>query len=155
MYLVLDPSQVKSEYILTHAPIKNTAMENSDFIRILYSDGVVALNGLHARARLHISRVEQYFNKYKCTIDVPRSSSGIRELAHLEDAVLKQSGVRNKNPVRRIADQLRLGSFKLFSDNPGAPGSQRQSIYVLKMSGVWETAREYGVTHKFMEIALS
>ena len=65
MYLVLDPSQLKSEYVLSHAPIKNTVMENSDFIRILYSDGVVALNGLHSRARLHTSRVEQYFNKYK------------------------------------------------------------------------------------------
>jgi len=154
MYLVLEPGQVRSEYILTQSPIKNTVMENSDFIRIIYSDGVVALNGLHVRARLHTSRVEQYFNKYKCTIDVTRSDKAINELSRLEDAVLRQSGVVNKTPVRRIANQLRLGSFKLFSDDQGGPGPRRQSIYVLKMSGVWETAEEYGVTHKFMEIVV-
>ena len=153
MYLVLEPGQIKSEYILTHAPIKNTVMEDSDFIRLIYSDGVMALNGLHVRARLFTSRVEQYFNKYKCTIDVHRSDTAIKELSRLEDAVLRQSGVINKTPVRRIANQLRLGSFKLFSDDHGRSGCSRQSIYVLKMSGVWETAEQYGVTHKFMEIS--
>ena len=149
---MLNASEVKGYYILTQAPVKNTVMDQSNFIRLLYSDGVVALNGVHVRARLHASRVEQYFNKYKCIIDVDKSASGISELVELERLVLEQSGVRDKTPVYRIADQLRQGAFKLFSDNPEADCDRRKCVYVLKMSGVWETDVEYGVTYKFMEV---
>ena len=148
----MDAQEVRGEYILTQPPVKNTVMEQSNFIRLLYSDGVVALNGLHIRARLHAARVEQYFNKYKCLVDVEKSEAGIAELVALERLVLLQSGPRGKTPVYRIADQLRLGAFKLFSDSPEACCDRRKCIYVLKMSGVWETDAEYGVTYKFMEV---
>jgi hypothetical protein len=155
MYLVLEPDQVKRQYILMHAPVKNTVMDNSNFIRILYSDGVVSLNGLHVRARLHTARVERYFNKYKCTIDTARSARDIAILGHLEQQVLEQAGIRGKTAVKRISDQLRQGSFKLFSENPHDGRTRQPSVYILKMSGVWETEHEYGVTHKFMEVRSS
>ena len=44
---MLNASEVKGYYILTQAPVKNTVMDQSNFIRLLYSDGVVALNGVH------------------------------------------------------------------------------------------------------------
>ena len=74
MYLVLEPEQVRAQYILTHAPVRNTVMPDSNFIRLVYSDSVVALNGLHIMARLHAQRIEQYFNKYRCTLDVGKSA---------------------------------------------------------------------------------
>lgn len=152
MYLVLDPKHVKREYVLTHTPVNNTVMENSNFIRLLYSDGVVALNGIHVRAKLWPSRIESYFNKYKCTINVEKCREDINELIRLEEMVLEQADIQGKRAVKRIGDQLRQGSFKLFSDATFPSGDRNTCVYILKMSGLWETETEYGVTHKFMEI---
>tara|TARA_Y100000389_G_C17310332_1_gene437645 strand:+ start:282 stop:746 length:465 start_codon:yes stop_codon:yes gene_type:complete len=152
MYLVLEPEQVKAQYILTHAPVRNTVMHDSDFIRLLYSDGVIALNGLHVRARLRALRVEQYFNKFRCTLDIARSAREVQTISSLEQMVLEQAGIRNKRAVKRITEQLQQGSFKLFSESARSRHRSGSPVFVLKMSGIWETAEEYGVTYKFMEV---
>tara|TARA_Y100000748_G_scaffold199148_1_gene166912 strand:+ start:177 stop:590 length:414 start_codon:yes stop_codon:yes gene_type:complete len=127
-------------------------MADSDFIRIVYSDGVVSLNGLHLRTRLFVSKTEQYFNKYKCTLDIHRSAKAIEELASAEALVLRSAGIQGKTPVHKIAEQLQKGAFKLFADI-GRP-SDRPGLrtFLLKMSGVWETGTEFGVTHKFLHV---
>ena len=152
MYLITDAKDVRPEYIMTLAPVKNTVMEQSNFIRLLYSDAVVSLSGLHVRARLYASKVEQYFNKYKCVVDLEKSAAGIKELVALEKLVLAQACLRDKKPVQKIAEQLRMGTFKLFSDETDALDGSRRGIYILKISGIWVTESEYGVTYKFMEL---
>ena len=152
MYIVTNAEDVRPEYIMTLAPVKNTVMEQSNFIRLLYSDAVIALSGLHVRARLYASKVEQYFNKYRCIVDVDKSAAGIKELVALERLVLVQASIQDRKPVHKIADQLRMGTFKLFSDETETPKGGRKCIYILKMSGIWVTDSEYGVTYKFMEL---
>ena len=154
MYLVLEPRQIRAEHIMTQPSVRNTVMTNSNFIRLVYSDGVMALNGIHVIARLHPLRIEQYFNKYKCTIDLKKSAREAQAISTLEQMVLDQAGIRGKVPVKRITEQLQQGHFKLFSEAHRSPhsASRAQHVLVLKMSGIWETATEYGVTHKFIEL---
>lgn len=155
MYLVLEPDQVRAQYILTHPPVRNTVMPDSDFIRLVYSDSVVALNGLHVLVRLYPQRIEQYFNKYRCTLDMGKSAREVQTISSLEQMVLDQAGVRGKTPVKRITEQLQQGHFKLFAEPTKSRRTGRPPVFVLKMSGIWETADEYGVTHKFMEVSSS
>ncbi len=152
MYLVLEPEQVRPEYVLTHAPVRNTVMADSNFIRLLYSDGVMSLNGIHVKARLCPRRIEQYFNKFRCTLDVAKSAREVQTISSLEQMVLDQAGIRGKRPVKRITEQLQQGYFKLFSETGLSERRQRPLVFILKMSGIWETGGEYGVTHKFMEV---
>jgi len=153
MYLVLDPKQIGPEHIMTQPSVRNTVMSDSDFIRLVYSDGVMALNGIHVMARLHPQRIEQYFNKYRCTIDLKKSAREAQAISSLEQMVLDQAGILNKRPVKRITEQLQQGHFKLFSEVHSTT-SARDTVpmLVLKMSGIWETEEEYGVTHKFIEL---
>ena len=152
MYLVLDANQITPEHILTQAAVRNTVMPDSNFIRIVYSDGVMALNGIHVRARLRVRRIEQYFNKYRCTIDLDKSAREIQTISSLEQMVLDQAGVQGKRPVKRITEQLQQGYFKLFTEPARGVPRDDGPVFVLKMSGIWETSEEFGVTHKFMEI---
>ena len=152
MYLVLEPDQVRAQYVLTHPPVRNTVMPDSNFIRLIYSDGVMALNGLHIIAKLYPLRIEQYFNKYKCTLDVAKSAREVQTISSLEQMVLDQAGVKGKTPVKRITEQLQQGHFKLFSEPMRTRSKRSPPTFVLKMSGVWGTAEEFGVTHKFMEV---
>ena len=67
----------------------------------------------------------------------------------IEKRILQNVGIKNKRASYRIDDQLSSGSIKLFTDNmEKSLGNQ----YIFKISGIWETGTDYGVTYKFMNI---
>ena len=46
-------------------PIKNTVINDSDFVRIIYSNDEVVLNGVYLYVYLANISLESYYNKYK------------------------------------------------------------------------------------------
>ena len=67
----------------------------------------------------------------------------------IEKKILQKVGIKNKKASYRIEDQLASGNIKLFTDNlEKSLGNQ----YIFKISGIWETETDYGVTYKFMNI---
>jgi hypothetical protein len=147
MYLVLDPAQFDRDHIFFQPPVKNTVMDRSDFVRIIYSDSLIALNGVCVAAFLPTLSRERYFNKVKCGLDRSVTGKVVAELCQLEVAILSRYEPPGKSPVYRIADQLGSGFIKLFTD---APPADLSDMYILKLSGIWETEGQYGLTHKFM-----
>lgn len=147
MNVVLDVSQFDETCTHFQKPVRNTVMDNSDFIRLVYSTGLFSLNGLLLRFTLKGARTERYFAKHKCVFPVRENRSVVDAIVAVEDAVLRRSGVANKVQVRKISEQLVGGAIKLFVvDKPG----RAVNDFVLKVSGVWETESEYGVTFKFV-----
>ena len=71
----------------------------------------------------------------------------VEQIIRIERQILGCYASQTKLPVFRIAEQLRTGTIKLFSD---AVPSNQNSTYILKLSGVWETGNQYGLTHKFI-----
>jgi hypothetical protein len=113
----------------------------------VYSTGLFSLNGLLVRFTLKGARTERYFAKHKCAFPIPDNRATIDALMAVEDAILRKSGVAGKRQVHKIREQLTSGAIKLFVvDKPGRVASD----FILKVSGVWETENEYGVTFKFV-----
>ena len=73
----------------------------------------------------------------------------IHRLLMLEDCILKKVNIRNKVAVHKLAEQLKNGNIKFFSDSLEKIDT---SNYVLKISGVWETTENYGITYKFLKL---
>ena len=65
MNLVLHFNQYRNEYIFFSDSIKNTVIENSNFIRIYYSTNLFTLNGIFILVPFSSIRIEGYFNKFK------------------------------------------------------------------------------------------
>jgi hypothetical protein len=62
---------------------------------------------------------------------------------------LKKINIKNKFAQNKIYDQLKNGNIKIFSDvNP----KTYMNTFLLKISGIWETETQYGVTYKFSKI---
>ena len=47
-------------------PITNTVMEDANFVRILYSNELITINGIFIKINLKINNVEAYYNKTSC-----------------------------------------------------------------------------------------
>ena len=123
-------------------------MDNSNFIRILYSTDYFTLNGLYVKFCLHGINIEKFFNKYKCNFDQNLNKNYINKLIYIENTVI-QTINNNKIPQYRIKDQLHSGYIKTFMNNME---SKNIKHFILKISGIWETESECGLTFKFLEI---
>ena len=65
----------------------------------------------------------------------------------IEEELLKKYN-SNKIVSYKIYDQIKCGYIKLFMD----VGNKSQISFVLKISGIWETQYNYGLTYKFLNV---
>jgi hypothetical protein len=146
MNIVTTMEQFNEHTLFFCEPIKNTIMEDANFIRIVYATDRMMLNGVYLLFTLNNSFCEKYFNKYKCIFNTVQHQELINQIKQIEEDVLKKCNIKHKIPQFKIYEQLLAGNIKLFNDIERNP----ENLFVLKIAGVWETSRHYGLTFKFM-----
>ena len=147
MNLVKTINQYDNKNLFFCEPIKNNIMADGSFIRILYSTPNVALNGIYLLVNLHDIACDKYYNKYKCSFNFSNNKDIIDNLKTVEEEILKKHRT-TKIPLYKIYEQLKSGYIKIFSD----VGNVQQCSFILKISGIWETPQNYGLTYKFVKI---
>ena len=149
MNLIININQYDNNCVFFCEPIKNNIMNDGYFIRIIYSTPDFALNGITLLIHLNDVYCEKYYNKYKCTFNVSAHRNIIEQIKAIEEKLLKSSNIKCKVPQYKIYEQLKNGNIKIFSDNIE---KMNNNLFMLKISGIWETETQYGVTYKFMKI---
>ena len=140
--------QYNENYIYFCEPIKNNIMNNGNFIRIIYSSPLFILNGIYLIIPITNFTVEKYYNKYKCIFDTNLYKELIDKLRYIEDSILNKIDIKGKIAKYKIYEQLINGHIKIFYEN----SEKMNNIFLLKISGIWETDKEYGITYKFSKV---
>ena len=153
MNLVKNIEQYKLDNIYFCEPIKNNVMTGGNFIRILSSTSNIILNGILLNISINNVLIEKYYNKYKCSFDVNNYKDLINNLRNIEYDILNKYNIimktdKNKFPQYKIYDQIKNGNFKIFSENI----DKVNNIFLLKISGIWETETCFGLTYKFIRL---
>lgn len=147
MNLVKTINQYDDKSLFFCEPIKNNIMNEGNFIRILYSTHNLVLNGIYLLVNLNDIVCEKYYNKYKCSFNILNHKDVIDSLKIIEEEILKKYK-SYKNPSYKIYEQIKCGYIKIFSDI----GNRQSFSFILKISGIWETQHNYGLTYKFIKI---
>ena len=150
MYIVLELDDLNINNIFYQEKVKNTVMDNSNFLRIIYSNEIFILNGIFVRFNINLQTVEKSFNKYKCLFDIRLHSDIVSKISTIEKKILERHISSNKIPVYRISEQLNNGFLKIFNEAE----CLEKNEFVLKVYGIWENEFEYGLTYKFINIPL-
>ena len=129
-------------------PIKNNIMSDGNFIRILYSTPCIVLNGIYLLIQLNDVTLEKYYNKYKCNFNIAAHNELIESVKIIEENILKRISFTNKQPQFKVYEQIKNGNIKIFGDFV----SKQNNLFILKISGIWETQQNYGLTYKFIKI---
>ena len=149
---------VNLKHLYFSDPIQNSIIHDSYFIRMNYSDNDVSLTGLIFPVKLSFITVSKSFNKNIITYDLHSNKEVISNICQLEKLILEKynnylNSTTNsstlKNPVYNLSTQLKSCSIKLFSD---IDKRRQECNIILKISGIWENIREYGITFKFMDL---
>lgn len=146
MNIVKRIDQYDEKKIFLCEPIKNNVMNEGNFIRILYSTHNLVFNGIYLLITLNDITCEKYYTKYKCGFNILLHKEIIDNIKNIEENLLKKSEISNKLPQFKIYEQLKNGNIKIFNDI----GNNSVYSFVLKISGIWETNNNYGLTYKFI-----
>jgi hypothetical protein len=129
-------------------PIKNNIMNDGNFIRIIYSTHNLVLNGIYLLVIFNDIICEKYYTKFRCIFTASLHKDIIDNLKIIEEDLLKKSEITNKIPQFKIYEQIKNGNIKIFND----VGNKSVCPFILKISGIWETQYNYGLTYKFIKI---
>lgn len=135
--------------IFYNEKVNNTVIENSYFIRINYSNELFTLTGLFLKINLNINDIEKYFNKFKYSYTLTLNRDIIDKLIKFEEDLLNIKELNNLKKNYKLKDQMLSMNIRTFeSINP----VQNTNIYsfLLKISGIWFTDSQCGLTFKFL-----
>lgn len=147
MNLVKQINQYDNKCIFFCEPIKNNIMNEGTFIKILYSNENITLNGIYLLIDICDIVCEKYYNKYKCSFNILNNKDIINNLKLIEEEILKKYNTI-KTPCYKIYEQMKCGYIKMYS----IIGIKQTSSFILKISGIWETPQNYGLTYKFIKL---
>lgn len=150
MNIIIEKYDFNKDFVFFQNPVKNIIMQDGNFTRIIYSNSLFVLNSIILTINLHIVHIEKYFNKYKYFFDCKNENTRreIEKMSLIEKQILDRMQFPGKTPAYRIYQQLSYGNIKFYTES--LPYNEEQKIYI-KLSGVWETENEYGISFKFID----
>lgn len=151
MLLTLSPSQFEIKNTLFSEKVENKVINNSDFYRIIYSDDISILSGINIYFNLNNISIEKYFNKIKCCILDNSNTTVINLLKNIENDILDklEIPIKNKKKILNIASQFNNEYIKIYTSKYVSYGKKTTLGLLLKISGIWESTDEYGLTFRF------
>ena len=153
MYLTIPTNDFEINNVIISDKSKNNVIENSFFYRMYYSNDLVSMNGIYIKFNLYDLEIEEYYNKIKCNFSRydDRNKFLIRQLTTIEHEILKNYIQLTQTPVYTIREQLMNYYIKLFhKENNKVIGKLSSVSVILKISGLWLTNKEHGLTFRFI-----
>jgi hypothetical protein len=150
MNIVLTHNQFNSNNIYFNEPIQNTVMDNSRFIKLIYSNENIMLNGIFLLLNIKIINKETYFKKIKISYDISNTINKeiLMNIYNIENNILLKYK-STKKPRSILYETLNSGVIKIFP-NIDKDINNSNSSFILKISGIWEDDKEYGLTYKIL-----
>ena len=148
MLLAIDMNEYDSRNMFVTDSIRNTVIDNSSFIRILYSTPDMTLNGITMVVPFNNHQINRHYSKWRCVFPAAANTALIERIQHLERDMLERINIEHKIPCHRLGEQVSNGFVKIFLEDTA--GRAAEHSVLLKISGIWVTEQDYGITYKFL-----
>jgi len=149
--LVLPITEIIPEYIY-YLDSKNNMLMDGIFTKVIYTNEWFTMNGLYINLPIEMQCIDTN-NNYKQTVffSVSQYSTLLHQLDLLEQNILSKYIPTDKNKHKSflIMQSLKLGYFRILKGD-NFP-TKKITGFVLKISGIWENANEYGLSYKIMD----
>ena len=169
---------IDTNYVIISDPINNSIIPNSKYYKIIYSNNLFSLNGIFVDFNLKNSSI--HLKNNNIDINYKDNNILIQKIKLLERTLLDKLVNINKKPTYKLNDLLNTNCIKYNQiENSSVYCNKKQfsnffdiscenlydNIYinnyndnyynileniVLKISGIWESNSNYGITFKFI-----
>ena len=167
MNIILKLNQFVIENVQYMKTRKNIIMENSLFIKLLYSDENFVMNSIYIEFPVKIKDINRNYVFYNVT----ENDAFMKQLCKIEKDIIDYYRIINqctKTPVYSFKAQMEKGNMKynyIFSTPSSSSststttGSGNTSAHVspiirerivIKISGIWENSDTLGINYKLL-----
>lgn len=144
MIIVDNLNNFQSNYLYYTDSVDNNIMENSSFIRILYSNKDFTTNGLYFHLPIKNIKYQIINKKVKFFYDVKENETMLNNIYLIENQILENYSI-DKEKIFTINKLLNMGTLKSNYETINTTYN-----FILKISGIWENKNSYGVTYKII-----
>lgn len=134
---------ISKVYFIT--PIKNRLLSNSSFYKLFYTPPLFILNTLYIKLDLKNIFIKQLDTKICLSFNTDKNKYIISKIKDIELLILKRLPL-NKVKILNCSNQLHKGF--LYVNNVYKTVTKINTLYI-KISGIWESEKEYGLSYKF------
>jgi hypothetical protein len=141
---------------------KRNIIVDGNFTKMIYSNDLFSMNGVYFLFPIDINSLDRIANKYIIKFNPygRKNQAVIKEFVKLELRVLeyyKQMYGCSCKIVNSLSKQMFSGSMKTYRDysidlNNTTEDTNKTARFVLKVSGVWETKDDIGLTFKLFQV---
>jgi len=136
---------------------KSNIIMDGNFTKILYSNELFTMNGLYILFPIEVTTIERNANKNIIKLNPydQKNSGIIQEFAKLELRILEyyKHVYKSKTKISNfLSKQMYSGCMKLYKDYSASEEKKQNPQYIIKISGIWETAEDIGLTYKIIEV---
>ena len=128
---------------------KTNMVMNGSFTKLFYSNEYVTLNSIYLDFAIKHSIFKSCQKYFLTNINHLENKALLTNIIQIENEILKQYHELydvKKKKEHLLRDNINNGSLKIYKQQQSNNGN----IY-LKISGVWESDDEYGITYKFID----
>lgn len=150
MLLCLKEHEFNKNNVLINNKIKNNVINNSYFHRIYYSDDSFILNGVSIEFNLKNITIEKHFNKVKINFNSKDNINTIEKLMFIEEDLMNMFNYTKKRKLL-LREQLVNNYIKISNSNKNLKKYTEIKL-ILKISGFWESAYDYGITFRCLNV---
>ena len=134
MNIALSIKDITIDDIFFLDPIKNIIINNSKFIRIIYSNNLLTLNGIYLI----------------CNIDNKDKNNNHGLLLYIQSL---EDNILNKFSKEKIKNyKIREYFNNNFINTDYTKDQEKYTKYILKISGIWDASNNIGLTFKFLKL---
>lgn len=133
MNIIISPCDFNVQHMF-FTDTKNNIMMEGIFKKIIYSNESILLNGIFIE-------IPKIFIKETMTFFIDLEKTILRQYKTLYQVSKKENLGFQK--------QVENNTLRVYKERQTTP--YRPTIYVIKISGVWETHTDFGLTYKIIE----
>jgi hypothetical protein len=143
MNILLEKHNMNPDHIYFGETLHNSIIENGVFTRVIYSSSDFVMNGMH----FYVEIPSQHLYRENNRIKIRKENDLLNFMFYVENAILQKISL-SKSKNYKLKEYLKNGFIKYNSENDAISSIK----CILKISGVWETENEYGLTFKIVNI---
>jgi len=149
MNILINPTDFDIKNIFL-SEIKDNTVINGVFIKVIYSSDIITLNGIFLLFPIIEPERRIYNGKQYLFFKQEENMHIIDIFEKIERNIISlYYSNSSKTIVYTIHNQLKNGMIKFYQYSDIKPGLEPQ--YYMKISGIWETATEIGLTYKLIQ----
>ena len=151
MFLTLNIENFNEKNILLNDPVKNILRSGCEFIKIIYSDENIILNGVYIKVSLSdIEILKKKTDVYKLKINKDMNMDVIKLLLIIEQNILNMIDKKIVKVYSLKTELLKLKLIKLHGQINLDGGLYSNMDFIIRIFGIWNDKVRCGLNYQII-----